>query len=123
MRILLDENFPLALLCSLQEEGYEVDHIIVLGLRGAPDREIVDRLNSEDLLLLTHDHEFLDLSLSRSCVIVSRVTQSQAITVPVEIWLKAIREYFACDWRQTLFEVFDDARLRHWRKLPTEQGG
>ncbi len=51
MRILLDENFPLALLRSLQEEGYEVDHNIVLGLRGAPDREIVDRLNSEDLLL------------------------------------------------------------------------
>ncbi|MGD1028615.1 DUF5615 family PIN-like protein [Candidatus Binatus soli] len=121
MRILLDENFPLALLRRLQEEGHQVDHIILLGLRGAPDRDIVDRLNSEDLLLLTHDQEFLDLSLSRSRVIVSRVTQSQPIAVRVEIWLKAVREYFSCDWRQTLFEVFDDGRLRPWEKLPTEQ--
>jgi len=55
MRILLDENFPLALLWKLQEEGYQVDHIILLGQRGAPDRAIIDQLNSEDLLLLTHD--------------------------------------------------------------------
>jgi predicted nuclease of predicted toxin-antitoxin system len=121
MRILLDENFPLALLRSLQEEGHQVDHIILLGLRGAPDREIVDRLNSEDILLLTHDQEFLDLSPSRSRVIVSRVTQSQPIAVRVEIWLKAICEYFSRDWPQTLFEVFDDGRLRPWQKLPTEQ--
>jgi uncharacterized protein DUF5615 len=121
MRILLDENFPLALLRRLQKEGYGVDHIILLGLRGAPDRDIVDRLNSEDLLLLTHDQEFLDPSLCRSRVIVSRVTQSQPIAVRVEIWLKAIREYASRDWRQTLFEVFDDGRLRPWQKLPTEE--
>jgi len=66
MRILLDENFPLALLQRLREEGHQVDHIILLGLRGTPDRTIVDRLNAEDLLFLTHDQEFLDRSLSRS---------------------------------------------------------
>ena len=52
MRILLDENFPLALLWKLQEEGHQVDHIILLGLRGAPDRTIIDRLNSEALRAL-----------------------------------------------------------------------
>ncbi|MGO9453030.1 MAG: DUF5615 family PIN-like protein [Candidatus Binataceae bacterium] len=36
MKILLDENFPLALLRRLREEGHHVDHIILLGLRGAP---------------------------------------------------------------------------------------
>jgi predicted nuclease of predicted toxin-antitoxin system len=117
MRILLDENFPLALLWKLQEEGHQVDHIILLGLRGAPDRTIIDRLNSEDLLLLTHDQEFLDRSLTRSRVIVSRVTQSQPIPVRVEIWLKAIREYFSREWSETQFEVFDDGKLQPWQKL------
>ncbi len=121
MRILLDENFPLALLRKLREEGHQVDHIILLGLRGTPDRAITDRLNDEDLLFLTHDREFLDLSLSRSRVIVSRATQSLPIAVRVEIWLKAIREYFSREWRETVFEVFDDGRLRPWQKIPTEQ--
>jgi predicted nuclease of predicted toxin-antitoxin system len=118
MRILLDENFPLALLWKLQEEGHEVDHIIVLGLRGASDRAIIDRLNSEDLLLLTNDQEFLGRPLTRSRVIVSRVTQSQPIAVRVEIWLKAIREYFSRDWDEAQFEIFDDGKLRPWQKLP-----
>jgi predicted nuclease of predicted toxin-antitoxin system len=47
MRILLDENFPLALLWKLREAGYEVDHVIPLGLRGASDSAIIKRLNSE----------------------------------------------------------------------------
>ncbi len=121
MRILLDENFPLALLRRLREEGHQVDHIVLLGLRGTPDRTIVGRLNTEDLLFLTHDQEFLDLPLSRSRVIVSRVTQSLPITERVEIWLMAIHEYLSRDWRETLFEVFDDGRLRPWQKIPTEQ--
>lgn len=53
MRILLDENFPLALVRRLQEEGREVEHIILLGLRGVPDNRIIDRLNSQDLIFLT----------------------------------------------------------------------
>ncbi len=119
MKILLDENFPLALLRRLREEGHHVDHIILLGLRGAPDRAIIDRLNSEDLLFLTHDQEFLDLSISGSRVIVSRVTQSLPINARVEIWLNTVREYLSRDWGETLFEVFDDGRLRPWGKIST----
>jgi predicted nuclease of predicted toxin-antitoxin system len=116
MRILLDENFPLALLWKLQEEEYQVDHIILLGLRGAPDRAIFDRLNSEELLLLTHDQEFLDRSVTRSRVIVSRVTQSRPMAERIDIWLKAVREYFSRDWAETQFEVFDDGKLRPWQR-------
>ncbi len=65
MRILLDENFPLALVRRLQAEGREADHIILLGLRGAADSRIADLLNSEDVLFLTHDREFFDLSVTR----------------------------------------------------------
>ena len=116
MRILLDENFPLALLWKLQEEGHQVDHIILLGLRGAPDRAIVDRLNSEDFLLLAHDQEFLGRRLTRSHVIVSGVTQSQPIAARLEIWLRAIREHCSRTWRQRQYEVFDDGKLRPWKK-------
>lgn len=85
MRILLDENFPLALVRRLQQEGREVEHIILLGLRGAPDTVLIDRLNSDDLLFLTHDQEFLARPPTRSSVIVSRVTQSLPIGIRVEI--------------------------------------
>ena len=33
MRVLLDENFPLPLCKRLRAEGFEVEHIIELGLR------------------------------------------------------------------------------------------
>ena len=117
MRILLDENFPLALVRRLREERIEVDHIILLGLRGTPDSTILDRLNSEDILFLTQDQEFLALPLARSPVIISRVTQSLPISIRVEIWVKAIREYFSDDHTDRLFEVFDDARLRPWKEI------
>ena len=53
MKILLDENFPLALYRRLTAEGEDVEHIITLGWRGASDRRIRDRLVEEHLLFLT----------------------------------------------------------------------
>ena len=117
MKILLDENFPLALVHSLRREGLEVDHIILLSLRGAPDSTIIDKLNSEDLLFLTHDQEFLALPLSRSTVIVSRITQSLPINIRVGLWIAAIREYFSDARPERLFEVFDDGKLRPWQEV------
>jgi hypothetical protein len=117
MKILLDENFPLALVPRLREERHDVEHIILLGLRGTPDSTIIARLNSEKLLFLTNDLEFLDLPATRSVVIVSRVTQSLALTVRLETWLKAIREYVSRKWSEKLFEVYDDGRLHPWRDL------
>jgi len=55
VRILLDENVPLALHRTLGERGREVDHVILLGLRGCPDSELLDRLRREDLLFLTQE--------------------------------------------------------------------
>jgi predicted nuclease of predicted toxin-antitoxin system len=121
VRILLDENFPLRLVRRLREENYEVEHIILLGQRGTPDRTILDRLNSEEILFLTNDQEFLDLPLARSPVIVSHVTQGLSIAVRVEIWVKAIQEYFSRDWDERLFEVFDDG-LRPWKEVARRGG-
>jgi predicted nuclease of predicted toxin-antitoxin system len=123
MKILLDENFPLALVRQLQRQGREAEHIILLGLRGAPDSLIVDRLNAEDVLFLTQDQEFLIRPHTRSPVIVSRVTQTLPITIRVDIWLRAIQEYFSRDWRERLFEVFDDGKLVPWKELSEPEGG
>lgn len=103
MTILLDENFPLALVHRLRDEGHNAEHIILLGLRGSPDRGILERLNSEEVLFLTHDLEFLELPLTLSTVIVSPVTRSLPIGARIDIWLKAIREYFSHQWPEKLF--------------------
>ena len=63
MKFLLDENFPLALVPRSREAGYEVEHVVLLGLRGQPDSAIVKRLDSEAILLLTQDQEFLERSV------------------------------------------------------------
>jgi hypothetical protein len=118
MKILLDENFPLALVATLRENGYEAEHIILLHLRGTSDTTIADRLNNGDLLFLTQDQDFLELPLSRSSVIVSRVTQSLPIGLRMDIWLKAVREYFSRDWKEKLFEVCDDGELIAWEVRP-----
>ena len=125
MKIVLDENFSLALVRSLHEEGREVKHIILLGLRGAPDSTIIERLNSEELLFLTHDQEFLDLPLTRSAVIISRVTQSLPLGVRLETWLKAIREFFSDAWSEKSLTMESFVRGRTslliaeevWRKI------
>ena len=76
MIFLLDENFPLPLFRRLREQGHEAEHLIVLGKRGMPDAEIRRRLESEELIFLTHDTEFEDIPADlRSRVIISRLPQ------------------------------------------------
>jgi len=112
VKILLDENFPLALVRELEKTGREVDHVITLGLRGAPDSAIIERLKSEEILFLTQDQEFLELSLTRSVVIVSHVNQSLPIGIRVQIWADAVHEYFTRKQRARIFELYDDGNLR-----------
>lgn len=49
MRLLLDENFPLALYDRLRSRGIECDHIIASGQRGMPDSQIRERLAAGEL--------------------------------------------------------------------------
>lgn len=114
MKILLDENFPLALVRKLRDEGREAEHIILLGLRGLPDAGIVERLTAEEILFLTHDEDFLDISLTRSAVILSRVTQTLPLSVRLGLWLQAIHEYFSRQWSDRHFEVYDNGKLVPW---------
>ena len=87
MKILLDENFPLALDHSLKTEGEDVEHIITLGLRGASDQHIRERLFDKDVLFLTHDEDFLFDRPTEATVVLSRVRQSRRLVERVEVWL------------------------------------
>ncbi len=59
MRFLLDENFPLGLLRALRADGLAADHIITLGLRGASDKRIRERLQDAQIVFFTQDDDFL----------------------------------------------------------------
>ena len=91
MKILLDENFPLALFRSLQADGEHVEHIITLGWRGASDQRIRERLLDSELLFLTQDEDFLFDKPVAAVIMLSRVRQSRRLKERVEIWRQGIR--------------------------------
>ena len=111
MIILLDENFPLRFYTRLQREGLSVEHIL-LTHRGIHDREIFARLRQEELLFLTQDEDFVEPAPdSKASIIWSRVSQSMPIDRRVEIWLKAVKQFFAKKWNEKFFELYDDGQL------------
>ena len=112
MTILLDENFPLRLYRRLQSEGFTAEHIL-LGQRGIPDRQIMERLKQEELLFLTQDEDFVGLAQHcKASIIWSQVSQSMAIDKRVEIWMKAIKEFSSKKWKENFFELHDDSKLQ-----------
>ena len=115
MKILLDENFPLPLYHRLRTEGYDVEHIIVLGQRGVRDSELRRRIAEEDLVFLTHDTEFEDISSGyRGVVIISRVRQGLLIQQRVQLWFNAIKEFMARRPAGKLFDLLETGELVPW---------
>lgn len=55
MRILLDQNLPLALAPILREAGHDVTHTRELGLERAADEQILERCCDEERMLITAD--------------------------------------------------------------------
>ena len=111
MIILLDENFPLRFYTRLQKEGFQAEHIL-LGQRGIHDREIMARLNREELLFLTQDEDFVEAAPDcKASIIWSRVSQSMPIDERVEIWLNAVKLFLSKKWTEKFFELYDDGNL------------
>lgn len=112
MIVLLDENFPLRLVRELRQFGFEVEHIIELGLRGIPDAIIVERLRTDPVLFLTQDADFLDVSVNLAAVlIVSRVPQQMSIVDRVTIWRTALERYVQDPPAGKLFELLETGQL------------
>ena len=116
MRILLDENFPLQLYRRLNEAGYDVEHIIALGLRGLPDEAIRQRLAVEpDLLFLTQDTEFAELPADTAAtVLISRVPQAFPIVGQVELWEAALEGFLQHRPPGRLFDILADGQVVGW---------
>lgn len=118
MKILLDENFPLALLRALAADGENVDHIITLGLRGSSDQHIREKLLDKDVLFLTHDEDFLFGRSSEASVVVSRVRQSRRLAERVEVWRRAVLDLLKNPRPERRFELMDDGSLLAWEEGP-----
>jgi hypothetical protein len=84
LKILLDENFPLALYRSLR------------------------------LLFLTQDEDFLFDQPTAAIVVVSRVRQSRRLAERVEIWRHAILDLKRNPRPERRFELMDDGHLLPW---------
>jgi predicted nuclease of predicted toxin-antitoxin system len=119
MIILLDENFPLALYTRLRKEGLQAEHIL-LSQRGIQDRRIMARLKKEELLFLTQDEDFIEATPDcKASIIWSQVTQSIPIENRVEIWMRAINEFFSKKWKEKFFELYDDGKLHPFEVIKT----
>jgi hypothetical protein len=118
MRLLLDENFPLALYHRLRRQGVDVEHIIVRGQRGLPDSAIIGRLRQEaDLLFLTQDLDFWSVEDLAARVIVSRVRQSRRIAERVELWAAALELFLSAPPPERFFELLDNGTLVPFQEL------
>lgn len=112
MRLLFDENFPLALYHRLRRQGLDVEHIVASGQRGLPDSAIIGRLRQEpDLVFLTQDLDFWSVEGLAARVIVSRVRQSRRIDERVELWAAALELFLAAPPPERFFELLDDGTL------------
>lgn len=95
MRILLDENVPVALFRLLVRIGREAEHLALGAQRGSSDTVVRERLRREELLFLTRDIEFLlPPRGSISTILVSRVPQSMPLSERLEVWDKGIDDFF-----------------------------
>lgn len=115
MIVLLDENFPLGLLRSLQNDGLSAEHIIMLGWRGASDARIRERLQDAQVLFLTQDEDFLFGEMLPAVVIVSRVRQSRPLKDRIELWRNGVKELLQASRPERLFELMDNGTLLPWR--------
>ena len=118
MKLLLDENFPLALYRSLKTGGEDVDHIITLGWRGAPDQRIRERLFDRELLFLTQDEDFLFDKPTEAIVVLSRVRQARRLAERVDVWRGAILDLIRNPRSERRFELMDDGYLLAWEQGP-----
>lgn len=120
MIVLLDENFPLGLIRSLQNDGLSAQHIITLGWRGASDARIRERLQDDQVLFLTQDEDFLLGETGSAIVVLSRVRQSRPLKDRIEIWRNCVRELMQASKPERLYELLDNGALSLWRDASSD---
>lgn len=61
VRFLVDEDMPSSSVAVFERHDYEVTSIRALGMRGAPDEEVMDRAFDNDEIIVTRDKDFGDV--------------------------------------------------------------
>jgi hypothetical protein len=112
LRVLLDENFPLRLRHLLNERGIDCDHVITLGLRGMSDHDLLALVSAQDLVLLTQDGDFEEMSPDAGQVVISRLWQGLPIQRRVELWLAAVDVLLRDVPTQKVLEITPTGELR-----------
>lgn len=58
MKFFLDENLPWSLAKNITALGFQAEHVRMVGLRGAEDKEIAAYAKKHQAVLITKDKEF-----------------------------------------------------------------
>lgn len=56
MRLLLDENVPLAAAAALRERGFDALHVVEVGLQGRADHDVVEAAIADGRVVVTRDY-------------------------------------------------------------------
>ena len=117
MRILANENFPGAAITAMRARGYDVVWIRT-DAPGSKDRDILQRAETENRVLVTFDKDFGEMAfrlklLASSGVILFRITAPSPQNVVQKV-LAALAS--RTDWFGH-FSVVEDSRIR-MRMLP-----
>jgi predicted nuclease of predicted toxin-antitoxin system len=63
MKLLLDENLSRRLVPFLQHDYPDSNHVVLLGMESATDKEVWQKAKDDGYVILTRDADFQELSL------------------------------------------------------------
>ena len=69
MRFLVDAQLPSALARVLEAGSHEATHVLDVGLAQSSDRQIGEYAQSNGMIVVTKDEDFVELSSERSFVV------------------------------------------------------
>ena len=90
MRFLLDANLSPRLCEALSDAGYEVRHVVDIGLVGASDTDIFDRAAADGDVVVTADSDFSMLLASRRSVGPSVILMRHVAELPWTVHLELL---------------------------------
>ena len=98
-KILADENIELSLVKSLKSKGFDIKY----AEKGLKNSELVSFVIKEDRILLTHDHDFLNVEMYKPTVGILVLQVYPSISEMEEILVKFLNEFNVEDVKGKVF--------------------
>ena len=119
MRFLADAGISPRTVDFLRRSGHDAVHVRDLGMQRTPDRVLVEKAQSENLVLLTFDLDFGEIlalgTIDRPSVVIFRVTDERADSVNRRLAVVLSEQALALESGALI--LVEDARYRI-RRLP-----